>query len=160
MTTGATGQIYGNNYTYAHGTTWADESAHLNTVGVRQLRFVTALFLSLPWQTLVPDWRHHFVTAGYGTFTTKQQVALASNNYVTAEVNPAHTTGIAYLPKHSTITVNMAALRGAVRARWYNPTTGTFRNIGTFANSGSRRFTSPGGHADGTDDWVLLLQAS
>jgi len=159
MTSGATGQMYGSDYTWNDGTNWADESHHLNTVGVRQLRYMTALFHYLPWATLVPDQSHHFVTAGYGTFSAAKG-PLAANNYVTAEVNPGHTTGIAYLPQHATITVNMAAIRSAVRARWFNPTTGTFRNIGTFANSGSRRFTSPGGHSDGTDDWVLLLQAT
>jgi hypothetical protein len=157
MTSGATGQLYGNHYTWDDGTDWTDEEAHLDTVGVQQLQYMEALFDSLPWQNLVPDQSHKFVTAGYGTFSTTG--ALEANNYVTAAIDPSGTTGVAYLPQQSTITVNMAAMSGTVTAKWYDPTTGVYTTIGTFANTGSKQFSSPGTHSDGTDDWVLLLQS-
>jgi hypothetical protein len=158
MTSGATGQIYGNHYTWDDGTNWADEQAHLDTVGVQQLQYLNALFDSLPWQNLVPDQSHTFVTAGYGTFSTTSP--LAENNYVSAAIDPDGTTGVAYLPQASTITVDMAEMSGTVTARWYDPTTGQYTTIGTFPNSGTQQFTSPGPHpSDGYDDWVLLLQS-
>jgi hypothetical protein len=158
MTSGATGQIYGNHYTWDDGTNWADEQANLDTVGVQQLQYLTALFDSLPWQNLVPDQSHTFVTAGYGTFSTTSP--LAENNYVTAAIDPAGTTGVAYLPQAGTVTVNMAKMSGPVTARWYDPTSGLYTAIGTFSNSGTQQFTSPGPHrSDGYDDWVLLLQS-
>jgi hypothetical protein len=63
-------QLYGNHYTWNDGANWTDEEAHLDTVGVTQLQYITALFDRLPWQNLVPDQAHTFVTAGYGTFST------------------------------------------------------------------------------------------
>ena len=67
---------------------------------------------------------------------------------------------MAYVPSNRTITVDMSRLSGPVTARWYDPSAGTFASIsGTpFANSGSQQFTTPGANADGTDDWVLVLE--
>ena len=157
MTSGATGQLYGNHYTWDDGTNWTDEKTHLDTAGVQQLQYMSALFDRLPWQNLVPDQSHAFVTEGYGTPSTGG--ALAESNYVTAAFDPDGTTGVAYLPRASTITINMNKMKAAVTGRWYDPTTGTYTTIGTFANSGTHQFMSPGPHSDGNDDWVLLLQS-
>lgn len=60
-----------------------------------------------------------------------------------------------------TITVDMAKLDGAARARWYNPTDGTSTMIdgSPLANKGSRDFATPGDNGTGTNDWVLVLEA-
>src|SRR5262249_16852092 len=58
------------------------------------------------------------------------------------------------------ITVNMAAMAGPSRARWFDPTTGTYVAIDsgwTSPNSGTRTFVTPGFHNDSTDDWVLVI---
>jgi hypothetical protein len=59
-----------------------------------------------------------------------------------------------------TLTVGMSRLSGPARARWYNPTSGTFTDIANspLANSGSRDFTTPGDNGTGANDWVLILE--
>ena len=53
----------------------------------------------------------------------------------------------------------MAKMSGPTTARWYDPTIGTYTAIGTLANNGPHQFTSPANHSDGSDDWMLVLQA-
>ena len=156
MTSGATGLLYGNHYTW-DDPSWADEQSHLDTPGVEQLEYMSNLFKSVAWYDLVPDQGHTFVTAGYGTF--EDQGEESTDNYVTAALTADGTLGIAYLPEATTVTVNMAKMHGPTTARWYDPTTGTYSAIGVLANTGTHRFTSPADHSDGSDDWVLVLQA-
>jgi hypothetical protein len=156
MTSGATGLLYGNHFTW-DDPSWADEQLHLDTPGVQQLQYMDNLFKSIAWYNLVPDQSHSFVTGGYGSF--QSQGDESSDNYVTAAATPDGSLGIAYLPRQTTLTVNMTTMRGTTTARWYDPTTGTYAAIGTFPNSGPQQFTSPANHSDGSDDWVLLLQA-
>lgn len=158
MTSGATGQLYGDHDTWDDSTNWAYESKHLNTVGVAQLGIIQTFFNSLPWYKLVPDQAHKFLTAGYGTFESTGYVQ--GNDYVTAALTPDGTTGVIYLPTKHTISVNLAKMSGAVTARWFNPANGNYITIGNFANSGRRTFASPPAHSDGFDDWVLLLRTS
>jgi hypothetical protein len=67
---------------------------------------------------------------------------------------------MAYVPSARTVTVAMSQLNGPVTARWYNPVVGTFTNIhgSPFSHTGSHDFTTPGPHADGAEDWVLVLE--
>ena len=156
MTSGATGLLYGNHYTW-DDPSWADEQTHLDTPGVQQLQYMTALLQSVEWYNLVPDQGHTFVTAGYGTF--QSQGIESSDDYVTAAITADGTLGLAYLPQSTTVTVNMAQMSGPTTARWYDPTNGTYSAIGTVANTGTHQFSSPANHSDGTDDWVLVLLA-
>jgi hypothetical protein len=43
-------------------------------------------------------------------------------------------------------------------ARWYDPREGTWREIGEFANTGTRQFVAPAQGAQ--SDWVLVLDAA
>ena len=56
----------------------------------------------------------------------------------------------------------MSAMSGPSRARWYNPTNGTYIDIsaGTYnlPNAGNRVFLPPGDNGTGYTDWVLLLR--
>jgi putative cell wall-binding protein len=154
MTSGATGQLYGNHYTW-DASSWSEEQANLDTPGAEQIGYMANLFSSGPWWELIPDQHHTLVTAGYGTYATSGP--LAANDYVTAAATPDGSFAVIYLPTTATVTLDMSRLAGTVTAKWYDPTTGTYTTIGTFANTGARSFTSPAGHADGTDDWVLVL---
>ena len=58
MTSGATGQLYGNHYTW-DDPSWADEQTHLDTPGVQQLQYMSNLFRSVAWYNLVPDQGPH-----------------------------------------------------------------------------------------------------
>ena len=64
-----------------------------------------------------------------------------------------------YLPTRRSIKVDMTKLSGTVTARWYDPTNGTYDNIGTgLPNTGTRVFTPPGNNSVGDGDWVLVLE--
>jgi hypothetical protein len=153
---GATGQLYGNHYTWTFDTGW---QTHLNTPGAIQMAHLKALFESRAWYDLVPDQNHTVVTAGYGTFSDSGFVE--NNSYLTAARTPNGSLVMAYTPIVRTFTVNMARLRGPVRARWFDPSNGVYVPIpgSPFPNSGARAFTTPGNNSGGDGDWVLVLEA-
>ena len=152
---GATGQLYGNGYTWGFSTGWKNQ---LDTPGAVQIRHVKALFEPRAWYELVPDQDHTVVTAGYGTFSSTGSIG--GNDYVTAARTPNGKLVMAYAPSARTVTVDMNQLSGPVTARWFDPVVGTFTSIpgSPFSNTGSRDFTTPGTHADGAEDWVLILE--
>src|SRR5262249_12010632 len=67
---------------------------------------------------------------------------------------------LAYIPTSRTVTVDLSKLAGSqVKAQWFDPTTGQYTLIGTFAKT-STTFAAPSSlHADGTNDWILVLDA-
>ena len=153
---GATGQFYGNHYTWSFDDGW---QAHLDTPGSKQIGYLAKLFADREWFQLVPDQAHRIVTAGYGTFSSSGDVD--SNNYVTTASTPDGTLAISYLPDGGTITVNMRRLAGPAEAQWYDPTNGRYTAVSAtpLPNSGTRRFTAPATNAGGDPDWVLVLTA-
>ena len=57
----------------------------------------------------------------------------------------------------------MSVMAAPVRARWFDPATGTYLAISEgyeFANERTRTFTTPGMRGDGTDDWLLVLDST
>jgi hypothetical protein len=152
---GATGQLYGNHYTWTFVSGWQN---NLDTTGAIQLGYMKSLFASRAWYNLVPDQNHAVVTAGYGTFATTG--SLGANDYLTAARTPDGSLVIAYMPTVRTITVNMSELSGPVTARWFDPTGNTYAPISgsPFPNSGFQQFTPPGNN--GAGDWVLLLEVA
>ena len=147
---GATGQMYGNHYTWPFLEGWQDA---LNSPGAVQMANFTALFQSRPWHELVPDQDHSVVKSGLGNF--------GSSDYVTAARTPDGRLVMAYVPTARTVTVDMGRLSGPATARWYDPASGTFVTISdSLSNSGLVPFTTPGGNADGDEDWVLVLEAA
>ena len=157
MLSGATGQFYGNRYTWQFLDEW---QAHLNTVGSRQMTYVTNLFAKRRWFDLVPDDNHLVVVSGYGSYAPNGTVQDA--NYVAAARTRDGRLVIAYVPEGQTIGVDMSRLAGRVRASWYDPTNGTYHLVrgSRFDNAGTRQFTPPGRNADGDPDWVLVLTAT
>lgn len=158
---GAAGQVYGNYYTVRFPISW-NQPSHLDTPAVTQLGYLTNLLGSYKWYDLVPDQNGSFLTSGQGEYIGYIQHnadgSIKQNDYITAALTTDGSTGFMYLPTPRTITVNMSKLSGQVTARWFDPTTNTFTDIGTFANSGSRQFTPPSvAHADGARDWLLVL---
>jgi len=152
---GATGQLFGSYYTVGFRPGWKTQ---LDTPGVMQIAHVKALFEPRAWHELVPDQDHAVVTAGYGTFSASGSIG--ANDYVTAARTPSGKLVMAYVPSARTVTVDMSQLSGPATARWYDPVEGTFTSIAgsPFPNTGSRDFTTPGTHADGAEDWVLVLE--
>lgn len=154
MTSGAAGQLYGSRY-WGFNQGW---QKGIDSVGASQLTILAKFFLDLPWYDLVPNQDHSLVTSGYGTYDSSTTGSTLTNNYVTAAETSNGRTAVIYLPAAHTITVNLTKLSGRGTARWFDPTTGSYTTIGSFGNTGSRRFKSPPAHRDGTDDWVLVLQ--
>jgi hypothetical protein len=157
---GATGQVYGNGYTWPFKTGWKEK---LDTPGAKQMAHVQALFGPRAWHLLVPDRTHTVVIAGYGTFdatTTEGNRYVMTSDYVTAARTPDGSLVIAYLPSSRTVRVNMAQLSAPATARWYDPSRGTFTAIdkSPLRNAGDRSFTPPGNNGDGDGDWVLVLE--
>ena len=152
---GATGQLYGNGYTWGFKSGWKSQ---LDTPGAVQMAYVKALFAPRAWYELVPDQAHTVVTAGYGTFASTGSIG--ANDYVTAARTPSGKLVMAYVPSARTVTVAMSQLSGPATARWYDPVVGTFTSIAgsPFANTGSHNFTTPGTNAGGDADWVLILE--
>ena len=153
---GATGQLYGNHYTWGFFPGW---QTHLDTPGAMQIAYVKALFEPRAWYELVPDQTHTVVTAGYGTFSGSG--SNSANDYVTAARTPSGKLVIAYVPSARTVTIAMSQLSGPATVRWYDPVVGTFTTsiVGSpFANTGLSSFTTPGTNAGGDEDWVLILE--
>ena len=155
MLSGAAGQFYGDHYTWQFIDGWQD---NLDTPGSIQLGYLVKLFDGRPWYRLVPDARHTFVTAGYGTFTDKGNDG--SSNYVAAASTADGTLGMAYLPERTMLTVDLSRLKRHVRGSWFDPSSGAFRPIAgaALARRGRVRLASPGTNAAGDHDWVLVLK--
>ncbi len=156
LLSGGAGQIYGNGYTWPFLNGW---QANLDSPGVTQLQYVTALFAPRAWYNLVPDTNHTVLTSGYGTYSTGGLVS--ASDYATAARTTDGTLAMAYLPTVRTVTINMASMNGPVMAWWYDPANGTYFRINgsLFSNTGAQNFTPPGDNSDGDGDWVLVLTA-
>ncbi len=154
---GATGQFYGNHYTWQFADGWKHS---LDTLGSAQLGYLVNLLARRPWFRLVPDLGHRIVTKGYGTFTPNRSVA--SSNYVTAAATRDGRLAIAYLPRGGTIRIAMGRLARRVRASWYDPTLGRYTAVkgSPFSARRSVRLTAPRRNYTGDRDWVLVLRAA
>jgi hypothetical protein len=157
MLTGGIGQFYGNKYTWSFAEGWKNQ---IDTPGVEQLGIWKTFFSSLPWQDLVPDQNHSVLTGGYGTYGDVD-TRVSESDYSTAARTPDGSIVVVYMPTARTITVNMASLRGAAKARWFDPANGSYQDAadGPVPNSGSHEFSPPGKNHAGDGDWVLLLQS-
>jgi hypothetical protein len=154
MLSGATGQFYGNKYTWPMVKGWPQ---HLNTAGSRQLSLLVRLFAHRRWYALVPDLGHTLVTSGYGLDTDGGTVN--ENDYVTAARTRDGRLAMAYTPTGSPFEVDLGRLHGRVRASWYDPAAGRYVRVSgsPFRSRGKRTFTPPAANGDGEHDWVLVL---
>jgi hypothetical protein len=160
MLSGATGQLYGNGYTWPFASGW---QSHLDTPGAIQFGYVTALFAPRAWFNLIPDTNHVVVTAGFGTFSAAADLNLVNNNdYATAARTADGSLVMAYMPTSRTLTVDMSKVSGPAVAHWYDPANSTYLSIAgsPFTNSGARTFTPSGNNSDGDGDWVLILETN
>ena len=157
LLSGGCGQLYGNHYIWPFISGWQN---NLNTVGVQQLQYNSALFTAREWWSLVPDTNHTVLTGGYGTYATNGLIS--TNDYATAASTPDGALAMVYVPTNRTLTVNLAKLKAAATARWYDPTSGGYTAItgSPFANTGTHNFTSPGINGAGDEDWVLVLETN
>ena len=86
----------------------------------------------------------------------------SSEDYVSAAATPDKKLLIAYIPPAhiGSVLVDMTVMNDHVVARWYDPTSGKYTNIGgSLGNKGTHEFTPPGPNSTGQADWVLVLEA-
>lgn len=149
------GYVAGNGYVWPFNPGW---QSHLNTEATQDMTRLNAFMRSIAWYNLVPSGlggMRTLITAGGGFH--------ADSDYVAAAATPDGTLLVAYIPpaQSGSITVDMAALRGPVRARWFDPTNASYADAGTgLANTGERVFTPPGINSAGESDWVLVLDVA
>jgi hypothetical protein len=157
MTSGVTGQLYGNGYVWPFVSGW---QSHLDTPGAMQIGIMRTFFEPRAWYALVPDTNHAVVTSGYGTYSSTGYVA--DNDYLTAARTPDGNLVVAYTPIVRTFNVDMSKLSAAATARWFDPSDGSYATVAgsPLPNSGSRSFTPPGINSDGDGGWVLVLETT
>lgn len=157
---GVAGGFYGHEqlWRFDDGTPGIDWTTLLATQArldvVRQFAFWNAR----PWWRMKPNGlggMGTLITAGGGTASPQ------STDYVAAACTPEGDLLIAYVPPAHTgsVTVDMTKLGASVTARWFDPANATFTAIGTFANTGTRAFTTTGNNSAGDADWLLVLDA-
>jgi hypothetical protein len=146
MTSGASGQLYGNHTTWTFPAGW---KTNIDTPGIAQLGVMRSFFLSEPWQQLVPD--AAFVTSGQGSYNSGY-IDVLQTDYATAAVTPDGAHAVVYIPSARTLSVNTAKLQANVTARWIDPTTGA-------SQPATAPYATPGTHADGASDWALAFDS-
>ena len=154
LLSGATGQLYGNHYTWQFLSDW---KSHLDTPGSQQIGYLVKLFRGRPWYQLVPD-LHTLLTSGYGTYT--QNGSVDSSDYATAAQTPDGKLAMVYLPTPRMFTLDMSKLAAGAVAQWFDPTAGTFTPASPLSQDGTTAsFRPPDKNSAGDRDWVLVLTA-
>lgn len=143
------GQLFGNGAIWSFNVGGIQASfpwkGQLSATGSLDLQRSGKLFRSRAFQKLVPDLNDTVMTVG------------SSSGSVCARTSDGVTI-IAYIPTSQTITIAMSKITDSgsqANCNWYNPQTGAVTNIGTFANSSTRNFTSPD-----SNDWVLVIDST
>jgi hypothetical protein len=131
--------------------------AHLNTQSAKDMKRLNDFIRSIAWYRLVPsdlDGMKNLIPSGNTIVSNGDYIAAAAardGTLLVAYVPPSRTTSLPF-------TVDMTVMNGPTRARWFNPATGAYTGIGTFANTGTQDFVPPGNNGTGFTDWVLLLE--
>jgi hypothetical protein len=148
MLSGATGQLYGNGYTWGlNDDSWKQ---HFDTKAVTELGYMVKLFHAAAWQDLVPDQSHQFLVDGSGKYSTSGDVE--TDDYATAAVTPDRRFAVVYAPSDRTLTIDQSKLAPGAAAQWLDPTDGSSRPA-------SAPFRTPGKNSAGDHDWVLVFKA-
>lgn len=137
-------EFFGNNPIWGFGEPNANGGAgaasaianNLNTTGATQVGYFVSLMQAYSWWKLVPKTDASLVTTALGTGLSHISPALASDGSFAMIFTPS-----------VNFTVDMSQItHGSVRARWYDPTAGTFSTdaASPLANSGTHAFTAPG----------------
>jgi hypothetical protein len=143
---------------------WENIPASLTTPGATYSSLAFELFSSLPWWDLRPSGTNRgfagadLVTAGGG--------AWGDLDYITSALTADARWLLAYAPVTEqgprAFEVDLGVMNGPVRARWFDPATGNYLAISDgyeLDNTGTLSVSTPGSREDGTDDWLLVLDA-
>ncbi|MBP8260798.1 MAG: DUF4038 domain-containing protein [Verrucomicrobia bacterium] len=130
--------------------------AHLEDQPVAsQVRHFAALNQAYPFHLAAPD------------FALNQPLVQHRGQgaaYTAALVAKDRSWALAYLPQQpgiAEVALRMDALRAPARLRWFDPTSGAFKESAErIPNRGIRLFKAPGNNGAGQRDWVLALEAA
>ena len=119
----------------------------LNSPSTADAVIAIGFFNSLAgWNLLVPDTADTFLTSAESSAENTSAAAFSDR------------IGLVYVATTENITVDLTQLAPpTVRLRWFDPTDGTYRPVGPFANTGSETVTHPGSNSAGDNDWVLVV---
>jgi len=135
---------------------WA---AELESPGTKEMIHLHALFEGLPWHRLVPA----------GAASGSPELVLRGRGggllHIAAAATPEGDLLVLYVPPAGTgsrsFEVDLSRMGGAVRARWYDPSTGGSIPVpGTVGSAGPYGFDTPGVNGSGANDWVLIVEAA
>ncbi len=113
--------------------------------GAKQMEYLKKLILSRPYLDRVPD--QSLISENQGE-KYDYLVATRGKNYA-----------FVYTYTGRIMQIAMGKIEGdKVKASWYNPRNGEWKEIGEFENKGIEEFMPPGGLMNG-NDWVLVLDS-
>ncbi len=150
-------------WAYAASGGW---EALLNEAAIIDFTYLGTFMKGVAWYSLVPSalgGSKTLVTSGGGSYAAWSDQGFASGgmDWVVSAAASDGSLLVAYVPdSHSgAFSVDMSALSGSARARWLDPSSGTFTPDSTgLANTGTHSFTVPGSNSAGDNDWVLVLE--
>lgn len=147
------GYVAGNGYVWPFKSGYSD---HLTTTDATCCSHLNAFIKSVAWHRLVPSG-----LGSIGTLLTAGAGTVGTDNYAAAAATPEGDLFVVYIAPGNggPVTADMTKLSGTVTARWLDPVSGAYTAIGTYANTGTRQFTTPGNNSGGDADWVLRLDA-
>lgn len=153
----STGHIYGQRDIYAFSKNWIQA---LDAPGAESMRIFQSFIKSIRWYTLKPDWPHTLFTSGRGNFNTTELPG--GDDYAAGAITADSTMALLYMPTGRKVSVNMSRLKPHVTAKWFDPSSGTYKNIDKeYSNSGVAYFNPPAStNSKGFEDWVLILTSS
>jgi hypothetical protein len=147
-------------------------NALLNEPGLLDFQLMGTFLQYMAWCTLIPSGlggMQTLITAGGGSYASWSD-GNGENGGMDWVVSAAAADGtilVAYVPDAHTgsLTVAMSAMSGNTRARWFDPTNGTYvsdpSGIGyVLSNIGTHAFTTPRTNAAGANDWALMLDTA
>ncbi len=161
-----TGFFYGyDNSVAGHGvdvfaTNWATDVLDSSALDVQRM---SSFMQSLSWWKLVPS-----ELAGMRLLiTTSNGVQTVGASYIAAAQARDGSFMLCFVPNNGSgaqsFSVDFRSMKASSRARWWDPTTGTFTDASAGAYSlantlSAQSFTTPGNNNSGTtNDWVLIL---
>jgi hypothetical protein len=140
---GANGHIMGNHPIWLFWTGWQDA---LDLPASMAMARWGSFFRELPWAELAPDVDRRLATGGLGEARGLDRV--------TAALTLDRRLGVAYLPAHRPLEIQLGAMGGPnVRVGWFEPATGQRLAAGTMLADGAAWLTPPF-----TEDAVLTLE--
>ena len=156
LTSGSPGEFYGSEDVWQ----MPPRRSALQTRAVAQLSALRRAFQRQSgWQRLVPDFSSTFITAGRGTkgnATDDYFPGDTGGSYVTGSRTPDGRLAVIYLPDATQqITIDQSKMGPGYTARWVDPTNGN-----TIGATEGATYARNAPHADGADDWLLVLTAT